>query len=117
MGIPVLPFMVLAALAILALAAWAFVRAIKGNRRVSMRHAFVLMACCLALWLGLCIFFMVLAALGHSTHPLRDSWPQCVASLFVLFVAPPVLFIWLAGRRSARNKMQRVGGDEEMRQP
>ncbi|MCX6554495.1 MAG: hypothetical protein NTZ12_05695 [Candidatus Aminicenantes bacterium] len=104
MGIPILPFAVLGALAILALAAWAFARVIKGNR-ISLRHAIVLMACCTALWLGLCFFFMVWAALGHSAHPLRDSWPQCAVSFFVLVVAPLALFVWRAKRRSDKGKL------------
>ncbi len=104
MGIPLLPFAVLAALAILVLAAWAFVRALKGNRRVSMRQAVTFMACCFILWLGLSSFFMILASLGHSSHPLRDAWPPCAVSFFLFVVAPLSLFAWLSRRNSGKDK-------------
>lgn len=104
MRIAILPIVVPVAFGLLALEAWAFVRALKGNR-VSLRHAIVLMACCLLLWLGLCFFFMVFATLGHSAHPLRDSWPQCVVSFFVVIIAPLVLFICSAKRSSGKDKL------------
>ena len=108
MRIGILPITILIACGVLALAAWAFIRALQGNiggRRVSARHAIVLMTCCVALWLGLCFFFMVFASLGHSAHPLRDSWPQCVISFFVLVVAPLALFVWRAKRRFGKDKL------------
>jgi len=114
---PVLPFAILAALAILALAVRAFVRVLKenrGGRRIPARQAIVFMACCITLWLGLCFFFMVLASLGHSAHPLRDSWLQCVVSFFVLVVFPLTLFAWFARRSSGKDKPQDGGG---VRQP
>jgi cytochrome bd-type quinol oxidase subunit 2 len=98
-----LPIVVLLALGIVTLAAWALIRAINENRdtgRVWGRHAIVLIACCTALWLGLCFFFMLLASLGHSTHPLRDSWPQCLVSFLALIIAPSTLLVWLAKRKS-----------------
>jgi hypothetical protein len=106
MGIAVLPIAVLVVLGLLTLAAWVFVWALRGNRggrRVSVRYAIVLMACCIALWLGLCFFFMVWASLGHSAHPLRDSWLQCLVSFFILIVTPLALFRWRAKRRSDKD--------------
>ncbi|MBN2399669.1 MAG: hypothetical protein JXI33_04940 [Candidatus Aminicenantes bacterium] len=110
MGIPVFLFTVLAALAILVLAAWAFLRALKGNRRVSMRQAVALMACCFILWLGLSFFFMILASLGHSSHTLRDAWPPCAVSFFLFVFAPLSLFAWLSRQRSGRDKTSSEGG-------
>jgi cytochrome bd-type quinol oxidase subunit 2 len=103
MRIGILPIVILVAFGVLALAAWTLIHAVnenRGSRRVSARHAIVLMACCTTLWLGLCFFFMIFASLGHSAHPLRDSWPQCVVSFLVLIVTPLALLIWLARRRS-----------------
>jgi cytochrome bd-type quinol oxidase subunit 2 len=103
MRVGLLPIAIFLALGVVALAAWALIRAVNENRdsgRVSGRHAIVLMVCCTALWLGLCFFFMLLASLGHSAHPLRDSWPQCLVSFLVLIVAPLTLLVWLAKRRS-----------------
>jgi len=103
MRIGILPIVVLVALGILALAVRTFFHAFKKNRGgcpIPIRHAIVIMACSIALWLGLCFFFMIMAALGHSAHPLRDSWLPCAVSFFVLIVAPLALFIWLARRKS-----------------
>jgi O-antigen/teichoic acid export membrane protein len=103
MIIGLLPIATLLALGIAALAAWALIRAISEKRdrgRVPAGLAVVLMVCCLALWLGLCFFFMLLAGLGHSSYPLRDSWPQCLVSFLVLICAPLILIVWLDRRRS-----------------
>jgi uncharacterized protein involved in response to NO len=48
--------------------------------------------------------FVVLASLGHSGHPLRDSWPQCLVSFILLVFAPLALFARFAGKRSDRDK-------------
>jgi hypothetical protein len=98
-----LPFAVLLALGLVAGAVWAAVGAVRvqrRTRRLSLRHGVVLMVCCTAIWSASCFFFMLLASLGHSAHPLRDSWPQCLASFMVVIVAPSALLIWLATRRS-----------------
>ena len=103
MRIGLLPIAVSLALGVVALATWALIRAISKNRgsgRILGRYAIVLMVCCLALWLGLCYFFRILASLGHSAYPLRDSLPQCLVSFLVLIVAPLILLVWFAKRRS-----------------
>ena len=103
MRVGLLPIAVFLALGVVALATWALIRAANKNRgsgRILGRYAIVLMVCCLALWLGLCYFFMIFASLGHSAYPLRDSRPQCLVSFLALIVAPLTLLVWLATRRS-----------------
>jgi hypothetical protein len=103
MRVGLLPIAVFLALGVAALATWALIRVITAHRvshRVSARYAIVLMVCCLALWLGLCYFFIIFASLGHSAYPLRDSQPQCLVSFLALIVAPLTLLVWLARRRS-----------------
>jgi hypothetical protein len=98
---PILPIVILVALDILALEAWAFSRALKGDR-VSLPHVVLLAACCLILWLGTCLFFAVFASLGHSPQPLLDSWPQSAVSFLVLVVAPLAAFLWRVRRRAGK---------------
>jgi hypothetical protein len=43
---------------------------------------------------------MLLASLGHSAHPLRDSWPECVVSFLILVVAPLSIVIWFSKRKT-----------------
>jgi O-antigen/teichoic acid export membrane protein len=103
MRIGLLPIAVFLAIGVAALAAWALIRATSKNRGKGRRlgsYAIVLMACCTALWIGLCFFFIVFASLGHSPYPLRDSWPQCLVSFLVLIVAPVILLVFLTKRRS-----------------
>ena len=99
MIIGLLPIASFLALGAVALAAWALIGAINEKRkrgRFSGLYAIVLMVCCTALWLGLCFFFILLASLGHSAYPLRDSWLQCLVSFLVLIVAPVTLLVRLA---------------------
>jgi cytochrome bd-type quinol oxidase subunit 2 len=103
MQIGIMPFVIVTAGVLLALAGWALFRTFderRTGRRISARHAIVLMTCCTALWLGVCFFSMVWTALGHSAHPWRDSWPQCLVSFVVLVLAPGALLIFLATRRA-----------------
>ena len=103
MRIGLLPLAAVLALGIAALAAWALIRAVSEKRsrgRLSARFAIVLMVCCLALWLGLCFFFTLLAGLGHSAYPLRDSRPQCLWSFLVLICAPLIVLVRLSRRGS-----------------
>jgi hypothetical protein len=103
MRVGLLPIAIFLALGVAALAAWALIRATNKNRgkgHVLGSYAIVLMACCTALWLGLCFFFMVFASLGHSPHPLLDSWPQCLVSFLVLIVVSVMLLVFLTKRRS-----------------
>jgi|WetSurMetagenome_2_1015567.scaffolds.fasta_scaffold194140_2 hypothetical protein len=97
-----LPLAVLLALGLVAGAVWAALGAVRVQRearRLSLRHGVVLMACCTAIWSASCLFFMLLASLGHSAHPLRDSWPQCLAGFVVVVAAPSALLVRLAARR------------------
>ena len=101
MRIGLLPIAVLVALGVVALAAWALGGAFKerrGGRRFQASRAVVVTVCGTALWLMLSFFFMVLASLGHSPHPLRDSWVKVVVSFIVLVCAPGAVLVWLAGR-------------------
>lgn len=102
MRIGLLPIVILIALGVLALAAWALVRFVKNRAdgRASSGPAIVVLACCTILWLGLCFLFMLLASLGHSAHPLRDSWPECVVSFLILVVAPLSIVIWFSKRKT-----------------
>jgi cytochrome bd-type quinol oxidase subunit 2 len=101
MRIGLLAIVVLIALGVVSLAAWALVRFAKNraDRRASSDPAIVVLACCTALWLGLCFPFMLLASLGHSSHPLRDSWPECVVSFLILVATPLSIVIWLSKRK------------------
>ena len=103
MRLSILPIAILVIFGLIALATWACTGVLKrnhGSRRVSVRHTIVIMACCTALWLIVCFFFMIFASLGHSAHPFRDCWPQCAVSFIVLIVAPLALLRWLAKRKS-----------------
>ena len=102
MGLGLLPFALVVALAVVAGAVWAALGAVKVRRqtgRLSARHGIVLMACGTALWAASCFLFMLLASLGHSAYPLRDSWPQCLVAFLALVVAPAALLVRLATRR------------------
>jgi hypothetical protein len=97
------PLAVLLALGLVAGAVWAALGAVRvqrETRRLSLRHGVVLMVCCTAIWSASCFFFMLLASLGHSAHPLRDSWPQYLAGFLILVGAPAALLVSLATRRS-----------------
>ena len=103
MQLGLLPFAVLLAMGLVAGAAWAALGAVRvqrQTRRLSLRHGVVLMVCFTAIWSASCFFFMLLASLGHSAHPLRDSWRQCLAGFMVFIVAPSALLVRLATRRS-----------------
>src|SRR5512136_2727585 len=97
MHIGLLPIVILVALCLLALVVWALVRIFKNraDRRASLGPAIVVMVCCTTLWFGLSFFLMLLASLGHSAHPLRESWPECVVSFLILVVSPLFIIIWL----------------------
>ena len=101
MRIGLFPIVVPIALGVLALAAWALIRFVKNraDRRASSGPVIVVMACCTTLWLGLCFLFMLLASLGHSAYPLRDSWLKCVVSFLILVVAPLSIVIWFSKRK------------------
>jgi hypothetical protein len=104
MHIGIVPIASLLALGLVALAAWALIRAISVKRkqdRLSVRHAVALMVCCTILWLGISFFSLLRAALGHSSHPLLDAWPECLVGFLVLSVAPLTVLIWLAKRRTS----------------
>jgi hypothetical protein len=103
MHIGLLPIVLLIALGVFALATWALARLVNNrvHHRISLGPAIVVMACCMTLWLGLCFFFMLLASLGHSAHPLRDSWPECGASFLILVVSPLSIIIWLSKRKKS----------------
>jgi len=103
MRIGLFPIALFLAIGIVVLAIWALSRAInkdRGKGRVVGSYAIILIVCCTTLWLGLCFFFMIFSSLGHSPHPLRDSWPQCLVSFLVLIVLPLILLAFLAKRRS-----------------
>lgn len=102
MRLGLLPFAVLLGAGLVAVAVWAALGAVSVRRRthrLSARHGIVLMVCCGALWSASCFFLKLLASLGHSAHPLRDSWPQCLAGFLVLIVAPSALLLWLGTRK------------------
>ncbi len=101
MHIGLFPIALLAALGLLALGAWAFARFVKNraDRRASLGPAIAVLACCTTLWLGLSFFFMVLASLGHSGHPLRDSWLECFVSFLILVAAPLSIIVWFSKRK------------------
>jgi cytochrome bd-type quinol oxidase subunit 2 len=105
MIIGLLPITLLLAFICVALATWALIRALTEKRRqgrVLARHAVVLLACGLALWLGISFFFLLRASLGHSAQPLRDARPQCLVSFLVLICAPVTFLVWPARQRKKR---------------
>ena len=102
MHIGLLPIALLVALGLLALAVWALMRLVT-NRAAGHSvtgPAIAVIACCATVWLGLCFFFMILASLGHSGHPLRDSWLECLVSFLILVVSPLPIVIWLSRRKA-----------------
>ncbi len=101
MHVGILPIAVVAAGGLVAFAVWALLGGLKerrAGRRVGASRAVAVLVCGVLLWLMLSVFFMVLASLGHSPHPLRDSWVPVLVSLVVLVCAPAAVLIWSAGR-------------------
>ncbi len=102
MRIGILPIVLAIGLGVLGLVGWALVRLVtnRDHRRAVSGLAILVMACCTTLWFGLCSFFMLWASLGHSAHPLRDSWPECAVSFLILIVLPLAIIIWLSKRKA-----------------
>lgn len=110
MAIGIFPFAVVVAAALAALLVATAVRLgrqARREQRLSRGRLALFAACAIALWAGTSFFFMLLAALGHSSHPVADSWPYSLVALAV-FVALPAAGLLVQIRWSRPNGRARL---------
>jgi len=91
------PFILVLILGSLLLTAWSaagVIQSARARRPISFSSVIVLTCTSAFFCLVWCLFLIVGASLGHSAHPLRDTWPQCVAGICVFVFLPTSLILW-----------------------
>jgi uncharacterized membrane protein YidH (DUF202 family) len=91
-------FLLPLAIATLVLIIWSSVRVISRLRRgerLSLKLIFCLVAALLLVDLLVCLYLLVAAALGHSTHAQEIAPWDCLLSFLIIVVAPTVVLLAL----------------------